>query len=360
MKTDKIKIGQILYREFYIKNKPFEIKPYIVTKIGRTYFYCNNSDQPFNIDKLKYIDKNYGQNNIQLYITDQEILDRQEKDKLYIQILDRLRNSVFNLDQMQKNSKNSQSNKLMLSKSLFGDCLELMADISTDSIDMILCDLPYETTNCKWDVIIPFDKLWQQYERIIKPNGAIVLTGMEPFSSLLRVSNLQMYKYDWIWDKVKGTGFLNAKKQPMRNHETVSVFYKKQCTYNPQKTSGHIHKKTFRASHLQTEVYGQMNKDYHYSSTDRYPRSIQVFSTDTQNSSLHPTQKPVALFEYLIKTYTNQGETVLDNCSGSGTTAIACMNTNRNYICMEKDEGYYNSSLERVEKHKLNLPISNQ
>lgn len=232
------------------------------------------------------------------------------------------------------------------------DCLIGMSRIPDKSIDMILCDLPYGTTQCSWDAIIPFDVLWKHYERIIKDNGAIVLTGAEPFSSLLRVSNLKLYKYDWIWDKVKGTGFLNAKKQPMRNHETISVFYKNQCLYNFQKTCGHINKKSFRAKHLQTEVYGDMNNDYHYESTERYPRSIIVFSTDTQNSSLHPTQKPVALFEYLIKTYTHKGMTVLDNCMGSGTTAIACINTERNYIGFENKKEYCDIIQERIYKFK--------
>jgi DNA modification methylase len=231
------------------------------------------------------------------------------------------------------------------------DCLIGMGRIPDKSIDMILCDLPYGTTNCKWDTVIPFEPLWEQYERIIKDNGAIVLTGSEPFSSMLRMSNLKLFKYDWIWDKVKGTGFLNAKKQPMRNHEVVSVFYRKQCTYNPQKTSGHRLKKSFRAKHLQTDVYGEMKQDYLYESTDRYPRSIQVFPTDTQNSSLHPTQKPIALFEYLVRTYTDEGETVLDSCMGSGTTAIACINTNRRYIGFELEKDYYNLAVKRIGDH---------
>ena len=235
-----------------------------------------------------------------------------------------------------------------MNKVLHGDCLELMKDIPDGSVDMILCDLPYGTTSQKWDVIIPFDKLWEQYERIIKNNGAIVLTGAEPFSSLLRTSNLKIYKYDWVWDKVKGTGYLNAKKQPMRNHEIVSVFYKEQCIYNPQKTFGHNKKVSFRKKELQAEVYGKTNQDYLYESTERYPRSIQVFSTDTQNSSLHPTQKPVALFEYLIKTYTNEGDLVLDNCAGSFTTAIAALNTKRNYICMEKEQKYFEIGEKRI------------
>ncbi|WP_285945858.1 DNA-methyltransferase [Thomasclavelia cocleata] len=229
-----------------------------------------------------------------------------------------------------------------------GDCLELMDNISDKSIDCIITDLPYGTTQCKWDTIIPFEPLWKQYNRIIKDNGAIVLFGTEPFSSHLRLSNLKNYKYDWIWDKVKGTGFLNAKKQPMRNHELISVFYKKQCTYNPQKTYGHKMKKSYRSKDLQTEVYGEMKNDYTYESTERYPRSIQVFSTDTQNSSLHPTQKPVALIEYLIKTYTNEGEIILDSCAGSMTTGIAAINTNRKVICIENDNGIFNVGRKRV------------
>ena len=230
-----------------------------------------------------------------------------------------------------------------------GDCLELMNNIPDKSVDCIITDLPYGTTQCKWDTIIPFEPLWKQYNRIIKDNGAIVLFGTEPFSSHLRLSNLKNYKYDWIWDKVKGTGFLNAKRQPMRNHELISVFYKKQCTYNPQKTYGHKMKKSYRSKDLQTDVYGEMKNDYTYESTERYPRSIQVFSTDTQNSSLHPTQKPVALIEYLIKTYTNDGELVFDSCMGSGTTGVACINTNRRFIGIELDNNYFEIAKERIE-----------
>lgn len=231
---------------------------------------------------------------------------------------------------------------------IHGDCLEEMQYIQDKSIDMILCDLPYGSTQCKWDVVIPFDKLWQQYNRIVKDNGAVVLFCTEPFGSKLRLSNLKDYKYDWIWDKVKGTGFLNAKRQPMRNHELISVFYKKQCTYNPQKTYGHKKKKSYRSKNLLTDVYGKWNNDNLYESTERYPRSIQVFSTDTQNSSLHPTQKPVALLEYLIKTYTNEGETVLDNCMGSGSTGVACVNTNRNFIGIELDDKYFDIAKQRI------------
>ena len=238
-----------------------------------------------------------------------------------------------------------------------GDCLELMNNIPDKSVDCIITDLPYGTTQCKWDTIIPFEPLWKQYNRIIKDNGAIVLFGTEPFSSHLRLSNLKNYKYDWIWDKVKGTGFLNAKRQPMRNHELISVFYKKQCTYNPQKTYGHKMKKSYRSKDLQTDVYGEMKNDYTYESTERYPRSIQVFSTDTQNSSLHPTQKPVALIEYLIKTYTNDGELVFDSCMGSGTTGVACINTNRRFIGIELDNNYFEIAKNRIseveQEHKI-------
>ncbi|ELW90961.1 DNA methylase family protein [Acinetobacter sp. WC-743] len=231
---------------------------------------------------------------------------------------------------------------------MHGDCLERMKEIESGTVDMILCDLPYGTTCCSWDAVIPFEPLWVEYERVIKPNGAVVLFGAEPFSSHLRLSNLQNFKYDIVWDKVKGVGFLNAKKQPMRNHEIVSVFYKKQCTYNPQKTTGHKLKKSSRGKHLQTDVYGQMNNDYTYESTERYPRSIQVFSTDTQNSSFHPTQKPVALCEFLIRTYTNEGETVLDNTMGSSTTGVACVNTGRHFIGIEKEQKYFEIAKERI------------
>ena len=221
-----------------------------------------------------------------------------------------------------------------------GDCLKIMPQIPTGSINMILCDLPYGTTRCDWDTAIPLELLWEQYKRIIKPNGAIVLTGCEPFSSLLRISNLDMFKYDWIWDKVKGTGFLNAKRQPMRNHEIVSVFYEGQSVYNPQMTSGHCRKTAFRLEKSQTEVYGKMKNNLQYDSTDRYPRSIQIFSMDTQKEHLHPTQKPVALFEYLIRTYTNESDTVLDNCAGSGTTAVAAKRCGRNSILIEQSPEY--------------------
>ena len=231
------------------------------------------------------------------------------------------------------------------------DCLVGMKDIPDKSIDMILCDLPYGTTKNKWDSIIDLDELWNHYNRIIKDNGAIVLTAQTPFDKVLGVSNLKMLKYEWIWEKTSATGHLNAKKMPMKAHENILVFYKKPPTYNPQKTTGH-ERKVSTAKHKRNSKnssnYGESSATT-YDSTERYPRSVQLFSTDKQKSSLHPTQKPVALFEYLVKTYTNEGDLVLDNCMGSGTTAVACMNTNRNFIGIELEEKYYNIAKQRIE-----------
>ena len=231
---------------------------------------------------------------------------------------------------------------------LQGDCLELMKEIPDKSVDMILCDLPFGMTKASWDIPLPLDVLWNEYERIIKDNGAICLFAIEPFASKLRLSNLKIYKYDWVWDKVKSTGFLNAKKQPLRCHEVICVFYKKQCKYNPQKTQGHA-KKSAKRTQMGTSLYNPGNKEIVYESTERYPRSIQVFSSDVQKSALHPTQKPVALLEYLIKTYTDEGELVLDNCMGSGSTGAACVNTARRFIGMEKDEQYFEIAKNRIQ-----------
>lgn len=230
------------------------------------------------------------------------------------------------------------------------DCLEGMKAIPDGSVDMVLCDLPYGSTRCRWDIRLPLDKLWEQYNRIVKENGAIVLFATEPFASVLRLSNIKNFKYDWVWDKIAGTGFLNAKKQPMRGHEMVCVFYRKQCTYNPQKTQGHKRKMSLSRHKVNckaTEIYGKHGLTS-YDSTERYPRSIQVFSMDKQTCALHPTQKPVALLEYLVKTYTNPGEVVLDNCMGSGSTAVACIRTGRNYIGFELDAKYHAVAMQRI------------
>ena len=238
---------------------------------------------------------------------------------------------------------------------MLGDCLERMKEIEDKSIDMILCDLPYGTTQCKWDNVIPFEPLWEQYKRIIKDNGAVVLFGSEPFSSKLRLSNLKWYKYDWIWNKKRGSGFLNAKRQPLRNHEIISVFYKKQCTYNPQFTK-RVHERDFRNTVIKPEsdIYGKINS---YKSTitkdsPAYPKSIieiRCLINNEKEKVAHPTQKPVALLEYLIKTYTNEGETVLDNTMGSGSTGVACVNTNRKFIGIEMDENYFNIACDRID-----------
>lgn len=217
---------------------------------------------------------------------------------------------------------------------------------------MILCDLPYGTTACKWDTVIPFEPLWLQYKRVIKDNGAIVLTASQPFTSALVMSNIKMFKYEWAWDKGNTTGFLNANKMPLRRHESILVFSpvtNGNYTYNPQKRKGQLRKKG-GYHNKKSDVYSdfknqpKINDIYH-------PTSIINVGVVFRNQNVHPTQKPVLLFEYLIKTYTNENETVLDNCSGSGTTAIACINTNRNYICIEKDKTYYDLSIERVNKH---------
>ena len=229
-----------------------------------------------------------------------------------------------------------------------GDCLELMKNIPEKSVDMILSDLPYGTTACKWDSIIPFDDLWAAYKRIIKDNGAIVLFGSEPFSTKLRSSNLSMFKYDWIWEKPKGSGFFNAKKMPLKNHEIISVFYKKLPTYNPQMTKGKPYK--CKQGYVGEYLSGGKGGVVTINEGVRYPTSIQHSNIET---GYHPTQKPVALCEYLIKTYTNEGETVLDNCMGSGTTGVACVNTDRNFIGIELDDHYFEVATERINQAQL-------
>ena len=218
-----------------------------------------------------------------------------------------------------------------------GDCLELMKQIESNSVNLILCDLPYGTTACKWDTIIPFEPLWEQYKRIIKDNGAIVLTASQPFTSALVMSNVKMFKYEWVWIK-SPTGFLNAKKMPMKSVEEVCVFYNQLPTYNPQdlitvnkKKKNHETKRIKSNIGLSTHNGGRLPSEY-FQEFSNYPKQELYFSN---NKGLHPTQKPVALFEYLIKTYTNEGDLVLDNCIGSGTTAVACIKTNRRFIGME-------------------------
>jgi DNA modification methylase len=234
--------------------------------------------------------------------------------------------------------------------------LELMKDIPDKSIDMILCDLPYGTTDCSWDNVIPLEPMWEQYERIIKDDGAIVLFGNEPFSSSLRCSNVKLYKYDWKWDKIQGANFLNVRYQPLKNIEDIMVFSKARTTngkrqpikYNPQGFKEHIEEKVNNADYTGSFSSSSVKKGRSYKSTGKgYPKCLIQFAKD--KTGLHPTQKPVALCEYLIKTYTNKGNTVLDNCMGSGTTAIACINTGRNFIGIELDEGYFKIAQERIQ-----------
>ena len=232
-----------------------------------------------------------------------------------------------------------------------GDCLELMKEIPNKSVNLILCDLPYGTTACKWDTIIPFEPLWEQYKRVIKDNGAIVLFGSEPFSSLLRVSNLDNFKYDWIWDKKKSGNIFLAKQQPMKVHEIISVFNGSKKTYNPQMVKRDKIKKSKNYGTGESMGGNKEKENKVYIYTHKNPKSILEISNANQNGKTHPTQKPVALFEYLIKTYTNEGNLVLDNCAGSGTTAIASINTGRNWICIESDKGYFEIAKKRIQEH---------
>ena len=235
-----------------------------------------------------------------------------------------------------------------------GDCLELMKSIQEKSVDMILCDLPYGTTSCKWDTVIPFEPLWEQYNRVIKNNGAIVLFGSEPFSSYLRMSNIKNYKYDWIWDKVTAKGHLVAKIRPMQETENISVFGNSKITYYPIMELREKERKDVNVEYSRTEIMGgkttkEMEK---ITRKYRYPKNIIRVSNASQKDKFHPTQKPVALLEYLIKTYTNEGDIVLDNCMGSGSTGVACVNTNRNFIGIELDKDYFNIAKERIENAK--------
>lgn len=229
-----------------------------------------------------------------------------------------------------------------------GDCLEVMKNIPSGSVDLILTDPPYGTTQCKWDSVIDFKLMWEQLERVIKPNGAIVLFGSEPFSSYLRLSNIKLYKYDWTWKKQRGTGHLNAKKQPMRDTETISVFYSKQVPYYPQ---GLVYTgvDNNRPSRTQgrVELYGT-EKNFKASGLSGYPTTTLQFPKLHTGSCLHPTQKPIDLLEYLIKTYSLEGETVLDFTMGSGSTGVAAKNLNRSFIGIELDEKYFAIAQKRI------------
>ncbi len=232
------------------------------------------------------------------------------------------------------------------------DCLDAMPTLPSQSVDLVLADLPYGSTQCDWDTVIPFEPLWLEYLRIAKPNAAIVLCAAQPFTAMVVASNPSLFRYEWIWEKGNATGFLNAKKEPLRAHESAQVFYRRQPVYNPQKTSGHP-RKTSKRSKVGSDCYGEARKTVVYDSTERYPRSVQFFSSDKQKSKLHPTQKPVAWMEFLIRTYTDPGAIVLDNCMGSGTTGIAALNTGRGFIGIEDNEKYFEVARQRIEAHAL-------
>ena len=231
---------------------------------------------------------------------------------------------------------------------ILGDCLEEMQNIPDGSVDMILCDPPYGTTACKWDSVIPLEPMWQQLNRIIKPNGAICLFGSEPFSSALRMSNIKNFKYDWIWEKTLASNFSLCKKQPNKKHEIISVFYKLQPTYNPQMETGKPYKDKARKRTVSVHGGKESVKSPICNNGTRYPSSVQKFSNGN-NGNVHPTQKPVPLLEYLIRTYTNEGETVLDFTMGSGSTCVAAKNLGRKYIGIELDEKYFEIAKGRLE-----------
>ena len=226
-----------------------------------------------------------------------------------------------------------------------GNCLELMKEIGNKSIDLILCDLPYATTRNKWDSMIPLDQLWEHYERIIKDSGAIVLFAQTPFDKVLGASNLKMLKYEWIWEKNIATGHMNAKKMPMKEHENILVFYKKLPTYNPQMTKGEPYTNKRKPINDNGSNYGYIERTDTINEGLRYPKSILRFDREI---GLHPTQKPVPLCEYLIKTYTNENDLVLDNCMGSGSTGVACKSLSRKFIGIELDEGYFKIAESRM------------
>ena len=229
------------------------------------------------------------------------------------------------------------------------DCFNAMAKLPDKSIDFILTDPPYGTTDCKWDSVIPFEPMWKELKRIIKDKGCIALFGSEPFSSALRMSNIQNFKYDWIWQKEQGTGFGNAKKQPLRNLEIISIFYKNQCLYNPQKLKGKPYKTKSKSGNHKGSVYegGGLNSIITINKGDRFPLQLLKFNRD--KNKVHPTQKPVALLEYFIRTYTDENNCVLDFTMGSGSTGVACKNANRDFIGIEIDKDYFNIAKERIE-----------
>ena len=232
---------------------------------------------------------------------------------------------------------------------LHGDCLELLESMPDNSVDLICADMPYGTTQCKWDSVIDLQRLWPQLKRVAKEKAAIVLFGQTPFDKVLGASNLSMLKYEWIWEKTAATGHLNAKKMPLKAHENVMVFYKKLPLYVPQMTTGHKPVNSYTKKHNSDgDCYGNTKTSSGGGSTTRYPRSVLKFASDKQKLSLHPTQKPLALLEYIVKTYSNEGDHVLDFCMGSGTAGVAAAKLNRAFTGMELNEKYFNTAVERI------------
>ncbi|HCT4438377.1 TPA: site-specific DNA-methyltransferase [Klebsiella aerogenes] len=227
------------------------------------------------------------------------------------------------------------------------DCFEVFPQIASGTVDLVCADIPYGTTQCRWDSVLDLPLMWEQLYRIVKPSAAIVLFSAQPFTSVLVNSNLRDWRSEWIWEKGNATGFLNAKKQPLRAHENIEVFYRRQPTYNPQFTHGH-ERRTSKRKTVNSECYGKALTLTKYDSTSRYPRDVQFFSSDKQTGNYHPTQKPLALVQYLIETYSNPGDTVLDFTMGSGTAGVACQQTERNFIGIEKDAAIYRTACQRM------------
>lgn len=230
-----------------------------------------------------------------------------------------------------------------------GDCLDLMDSLPDGSVDMVCCDMPYGTTNCRWDTTLDLQRMWSQYRRVTKDNAAIVLFAQTPFDKVLGCSNLPWLRYELVWEKTAATGHLNAKRMPMKAHENILVFYNKLPTYNPIKTSGHVRKTSMNnvRSRNPSDLYGSHGETTDYSSTERYPRSVLKFASDRERENFHPTQKPLALIEWLIATYSNPGDLILDNCMGSGTTGRAALNLGRRFVGMEIDTAFFGVASDR-------------
>lgn len=229
----------------------------------------------------------------------------------------------------------------------FGDCMKLLPNLPAQSVDLVLADLPWGTTNCRWDCPLPLEALWTEYNRVCR--GAIVLFAGAPFDKILGASNIRNLRYEWIWEKGNATGHLNAKRAPMKAHETILVFGKSQPCYNPVMTHGHVRKTAHRRNGTASPIYNAADDPTYYSSTSRYPRSIIRFSSEKQRGGMHPTQKPLALCEYLVKTHSNPGDIVLDNCMGSGTTGVAALRNGRSFIGMEDDPAFFSMAKTRIE-----------